>query len=133
MENLEVTPTPTTPHVKLDAKNGKLFLGGRSIPEDPDVFYARIFNWVDQYFGDARDETEIEFRLEYVNSGSSKYMLELLREIERLSGNGKTVRIIWCYETDDESIQELGEHYQATVKLPFEIIEVPPVEEEEEE
>ena len=87
MENLEISPTTNTPHVILDARNGRLIISGRSIPEDPDVFYAKIFNWVDEYFSKSAKDTEIEFKLEYVNSGSSKYILELLREIHRLSNN----------------------------------------------
>ncbi len=105
-------------------------MSGRSIPEDPDVFYARIFNWIDQYFGETEAETEFEFRLEYVNSGSSKYILELLREIRRLSGDNKTVKVVWFYEIDDESIEELGQHYQKTVDLPFEFREFMDEEEE---
>ena len=42
MENLEISPTTNTPHVILDARNGRLIISGRSIPEDPDVFYAKI-------------------------------------------------------------------------------------------
>jgi hypothetical protein len=122
MENLEISPTSNTPHVILDARNGRLYISGRSIPEDPDVFYAKIFNWVDQYFGEKTQDTEIEFKLEYVNSGSTKYILELLREIQRLC-DGKNTRVIWCYERDDESIQELGDHYSKTVELPFELRE----------
>ena len=122
MENLEISPTINTPHVILDAGSGRLYLAGRSIPEDPDVFYARIFNWVDQYFGEKTQDTEIEFKLEYVNSGSTKYILELLREIQRLC-DGKNTRVVWCYERDDESIQELGDHFSKTVGLPFELRE----------
>ena len=122
MENLEISPTTNTPHVILDARNGRLIISGRSIPEDPDVFYAKIFNWVDEYFSKSAKDTEIEFKLEYVNSGSSKYILELLREIHRLSNN-KNTRVVWCYERDDESIQELGDHYSKTIGLPFELRE----------
>ena len=122
MENLEISPTSNTPHVIMDAKKGRIYISGRSIPEDPDVFYSKIFNWVDQYFGETTNDTEIEFKLEYVNSGSSTYILELLREIRRLSTD-KTTRVVWCSEKDDESIAELGEHYSNTINLPFEFRE----------
>ena len=130
MENLEISPTNNTPHVILDAGSGRIYLSGRSIPEDPDVFYAKIFNWVDQYYGETSGETEIEFKLEYVNSGSSKYILELLREALRLNGDNRTTRVIWCFERDDESIEELGVHYDNTINLPFEFREY---EDEDEE
>ncbi|MBA7536587.1 hypothetical protein ES705_28851 [subsurface metagenome] len=123
MENLEIDPTNNTPHVILDAGNGRIYLSGRSIPEDADVFYCKIFNWIDQYYGETSGETEIEFKLEYINSGSSKYILELLREALRLTGDNRITRVIWCFERDDESIEELGEHYDTTIDLPFEFRE----------
>ena len=123
MENLEISPTSSTPHVILDAVNGRISLSGRSIPEDPDVFYSKIFNWVDQYFGTTNMDTEVEFKLEYVNSGSSKYILELLREVKRLTGDDRTTNVIWCFERDDESIEELGDHYKDTIDLPMEFRE----------
>ena len=78
---------------------------------------------MDQYYGETSGETEIEFKLEYINSGSSKYILELLREALRLTGDNRTTRVIWCFERDDESIEELGEHYDNTIDLPFEFRE----------
>ena len=63
----------------------------------------------------------MEFQLEYANSGSTKYILEILKEIYRLSSGGKDVRVVWCYEEDDESIEELGELFRNSVKLTFEM------------
>jgi len=130
MENLEISPTSTTPHVILDAGNGRIQISGRSIPEDPDVFYSKIFNWINQYFGENSQDTEIEFKLEYVNSGSSKYVLELLREVKRLAPDNKSTTVVWSFERDDESIEELGDHYKNTIDLQFEFREY---EDEEED
>ncbi len=129
MENLEIQPTANTPEIKFNAESGKLFFSGRSIPEDPGEFYDRILAWLEEYFKETNQETELEFQLEYANSGSSKYILEMLKDISEYSG-GKNVKVIWCYEAGDESIQELGELYQDAVNLPIELREV---EEEEEE
>ncbi len=121
MENLNIQPTFNTPTISFNADTGKLFLKGRSIPEDPGEFYERIFHWLEEYFGGTRKETELEFQLEYANSGSTKYILEILKEIYRLSSGGKDVRVVWCYEEDDESIEELGELFRNSVKLTFEM------------
>ena len=36
---------------------------------------------------------------------------------------GKDVQIKWYFEEGDESIQELGQHYEQTIQIPFEHIE----------
>ena len=124
MENLVIEPKFNTPSINFDAGSSYLLMKGRSIPEDPEKFYDPILTWLGEYFKETTDGTVLEFRLEYVNSGSSKYILELLRRLHKLVKKGKQINIIWCFETDDESIQDLGEHYKHTVDIPMEIREV---------
>ena len=124
MENLEIEPKFNTPYVDFNAGSGYFLMKGRSIPEDPESFFHPILTWMDEYFKETKQESVLEFRLEYVNSGSSKYILELLRRLHKLVAAGKPIKIIWCFETDDESIEDLGEHYKHTVDIPIEIREV---------
>jgi hypothetical protein len=124
MENLIIQPTSNTPQVHFDARTGKLLLKGRSIPEDPGEFYERILRWLDHYFSSTGQETVLEFQVEYANSGSTKYILEVLKNLQGHSSQGKKIRVIWCYEEDDESIQELGELYSNSVSLPWEMKEI---------
>ncbi len=124
MKNLEIEPKFNTPLINFDAGSRYLLMKGRSIPEDPEKFYEPILTWLGEYFKETTDETVLEFRLEYVNSGTSKYILELLRRLQKLVRKGRDIKIIWCFETDDESIEDLGEHYKYTVDIPMEIREV---------
>ena len=124
MNNLQIEPKFNTPSIDFNAGSGYLLMKGRSIPENPESFYEPILTWLEEYFRETEKESVLEFRLEYVNSGSSKYLLELLRRLHKLVKDGKNVKIIWCYETDDESIEDLGEHYKHTINLPIEIREV---------
>lgn len=130
MENLDIRPTNNTPEVNFNAETGKLLFKGRSIPEDAGEFYERILNWLERYFKETDLVTELEFVLEYANSGSSKYILEMLKQVSNYTG-GKKVKVIWCYEEDDESIEELGELYHNAIgNLPFEMREIPYEEED---
>jgi len=124
MKNLEIEPKFNTPSIDFNAGSGYLLMKGRSIPENPESFYDPILTWLEEYFKETEKESVLEFRLEYVNSGSSKYILELLRRLQKLVVTGKPIKIIWCFETDDESIEDLGEHYKHTVDLPIEIKEI---------
>jgi len=130
MENLDIQPTGSTPLVRFNADTGKFMLKGRSIPENPGEFFERIMGWLKEYFSETDKDTELEFMLEYANSGSSKWILEILKDLQEYASEGNQIKIIWSYEIDDESIEELGELFQNSVDLPF---EMKGVEEDEDE
>lgn len=123
MEDLHLKGTSNSPEVDFISSKGELHVEGRSIPEDPGEFYDRLINWMLEYFKSPCEETVMHVKLEYINSGSSKYMLELLRILKVNHGNGKKVLVKWFFEEGDESIEELGQHYEQTMQIPFEIIE----------
>jgi hypothetical protein len=119
MPDLHIAKSSNTPKVDFRS-DGTLNIEGRSIPENPSEFYKPMFNWATEYFKNPKALTEIVVKLEYINSGSSKSLLEFFRVIREQHMNGHKCLIKWYYEADDESVQELGEHYQYTLKIPFE-------------
>jgi len=131
MKPLSINATFNTPTIKLNPEDGHFLLEGRSIPEDPGVFYEPILNWLEEYFISPVQTTLIEIKLEYVNSGSSKYLLEFFRIIGRNYHEGHNCQVIWYYEEEDEAIQDLGEHYKSTINVPFKFEIIPEYDEEE--
>jgi hypothetical protein len=123
MEDFHLKKTFNTPEVYFSPTEGTLRIEGRSIPEDPGEFYDNIISRLIRYYENPKQITRIEIKLEYINSGSSKYMLELMRILKRNYDKGVDCIVNWFYEEDDESIQELGQHYQATVQIPIKLIE----------
>jgi len=122
MSNLVIEKTSNTPKAFFDEATGTMYIEGRSIPENPGEFYKNLINWALEYYKNNPPLTIYEIKLEYINSGSSKSLLELLRIIKEQHDKGNKCIIKWYFEDDDESIQELGEHYQYTLKVPFEFI-----------
>lgn len=120
MKSLSITSTFSTPSIKLDAETGFFLIEGRSIPEDSEIFYVPVLAWLEKYYADPAPFTHIEVKLEYVNSGSSKYLLEFFRIVGRNYRAGHDCLITWYYEEEDEAIQDLGEHYKTTINIPFE-------------
>jgi hypothetical protein len=57
----------------------------------------------------------------YINSGSSKYLYEILKRLTGFRKSGKVINMKWRYEEDDEAMLELGEHYRDTAGIPLEI------------
>jgi hypothetical protein len=93
---------------------------GRSIPENPELIFRKLDNWITQHF-EKSGGLEISFQLEYINSGSSKYLYEILKRLTAFGRSGKQIKMKWIYEEDDEAMLELGEHYRDTAGIPLEI------------
>ena len=123
MEKLEIERKANTPSVTFDHETGNLKIEGRSIPENPGDFYDEVIDWLREYFKNPQSVTTLDLNLEYVNSGSSKYLLGLFRVMKEEAQKGYKININWYYEEDDEAIQSLGEHYKTSLKIPFNLIE----------
>jgi len=98
----------------------KLELLGRSIPENPEMIFRRLEDWITSYF-EKNNLLNVSIQLEYINSGSSKYLYEILKRLTVYGHSGKTVNIKWLYEEDDEAMLELGEHYRDTAGIPLQL------------
>jgi len=98
----------------------KLELVGRSIPENPELIFRRLEEWVTKHF-EKNSGLDVNIQLEYINSGSSKYLYEILKRLTEYGRSEKNVRMKWLYEEDDEAMLELGEHYRNTAGIPLEL------------
>jgi len=123
MNELKIEKTVKTPYIHFDHKSGILKIVGRSIPENPEEFYEKLFAWAKEYFKQPQSETLVNVQLEYINSGSSKFILEFFQLFLDFYKQGHSCKINWYYEEDDEAILELGRHYQSIVDVPFKLIE----------
>ncbi len=100
--------------------SNKLELVGRSIPENPELIFRRLEEWITGHF-EKNNGLDVNIQLEYINSGSSKYLYEVLKRLTGYIRSGKLVKLKWLYEEDDEAMLELGEHYRDTAGIPLEI------------
>jgi len=123
MEKLEIARRANTPSVLFDPETGNMKIEGRSIPENPGDFYDDVIQWLRDYFKKPKNVTTLDLNLEYVNSGSSKYLLGMFRLMKEEYHKGAKIVINWYYEEDDEAILSLGEHYKTSLKIPFNLIE----------
>jgi hypothetical protein len=100
----------------------KLEVVGRSIPENPELIFRRLDEWITLHF-EKNHSLNVSIQLEYINSGSSKYLYEILKRLTGFIKSGMKVEIKWLYEEDDEAMLELGEHYRDSAGIPL-IIEM---------
>jgi SiaC family regulatory phosphoprotein len=124
MNEYHLSKTFNTPEVIFIPSEGVLKIEGRSIPEDPGDFFEEILALLIEYYKTGpKETTRVDIKLEYINSGSSKYMLDIFRILKKNYDDGHDCIINWYFEEDDESIQELGQHYQSTIQVPFKLID----------
>lgn len=123
MDILNIEGTPKTPTVTLNPTTGVLEIKGRSIPENSVEFYRPVIEWIDSYTNAPAAKTEVNMRLEYFNTASSKCILDVFKKIEGLKKNGSAnIQINWFYEEDDEDMLEAGEDYESIIKVPFKMV-----------
>ena len=122
MDLVSLESTKKTPNVLLDP-SGRIRIGGRSIPEDASKFYDNILNWVLDYCHTPSDSTVVDIELEYFNSGSAKFVMQILRELSELLAEGRELKVNWYYEEGDDDILERGEYYSSILDLEINFIE----------
>lgn len=108
------------PGIIYYTEENRLELYGRSIPENPELIFRRLDEWITMHF-DKNSGLNVNIKLEYINSGSSKYLYEILKRLTGYGRSGKSVKLNWLYEEDDEAMLELGEHYRDTAAIPLNI------------
>lgn len=120
----QIEGNTSRPTVIFNATTGQFRISGRSILENSIRFYEPIIKWIDNYLHNPAESTEFHMELEYFNTSTSKYLLQIMQQLETLFDKCMNVTIVWYYS--DEDMQELGNDYQQIVKVPFEFKKLPP-------
>ncbi len=123
METLILKPTKTNPFVRFDPSNHKYEIIGQSFPEDPQVAFEPIFNWLKNNLNKLDHKMILTIKADYFNSASNRLLLKIFRILELNFQAGKEIEIIWTYE--DEEIQNDGIIFSRIVNIPFQFVFTP--------
>ncbi len=118
MNNLFFEETRMTPRINFDCGTGIFEISGRSVPENALAFYKPVLDWMEGYIDDPLKFTVLKIYLDYFNTTSAKYFLEIFKKFESLNKNNE-VLIEWYYDEDDEDMLETGEGYGSILRIPF--------------
>lgn len=118
MDRIILEGTVDTPQIDFNP-NGEIMMAGRSLPEDPNVFYEPLFQWANDV---NTDTIIIQFKMEYFNTASSKKIYDLIKTFA-VNQSVKKVVVKWHYEEGDYDSKETGEHYASLLNAEFEFIE----------
>jgi hypothetical protein len=118
MIQLMIPATKYSPMVELTSE-GELTIKGRSILEDPTPFYNEIVSGIKKC---SSKKFTLEIRIEYMNTSSTKHVLNLLKAVKDCYHTGD-VNIKWFYEEDDEDMLEIGKDYESLIRIPIDFYE----------
>jgi len=111
-----------TPKIVLDKQNNYFEISGKSLPENADIFFTPVTEWVKQYVQDPNTETVLNVKLNYFNSSSVRKVVDILILFEKLCDTESKILLRWYYESGDEMIRDVGKDFQSVVKIPFQIL-----------
>jgi len=112
MESLFIGATKSPPMVRFDADAGLLEIAGKSYPENASKFYTPVFHWINEYLKTVSPQPiRLNLEIIYLNSSSSKVLLNLLDILDQAAGDGREIVINWRYHEDNETALECGEEF----------------------
>jgi hypothetical protein len=124
LDVLHILPTDRTPEVLFEP-GGNLRIKGRGFRTDIDIIPNEIMSWINKYVVDPADETNIHIAFEYMNSASTRALMDMLKSLSVLKLKSKKLNIKWYYESDDHDILERGEFIENSLNIPIEFIALP--------
>ena len=133
MNAIRIQETKTSPSVVFDLDSNKFEITGCSRPEDVVVFYQPLVDWlfelkrsIDDKLKAESEQKPLVFKLylDYFNSSSAKYILDIVLLIDELFRNGLNVKIEWQYKNNDEDMLEAGEEFTDLIKCPIRFVEM---------
>ena len=133
MEQLIIASDVKSPQVDFDPVTGLLVLTGRSIPENSYELYKPILAWMAAYVQQPAPSTVLEFKLNYFNSSSAEYILDMLRHLKKLADTGHTVACRWYFDAEDEDMQQIAQDFETILGMPIQKVIIEPAEEDEDD
>lgn len=132
MDKLKLDLTNNTPAVLLDHNQNLIEFEGDSRPEDVQKFYSPILEWINHYekhlyFTKETSSADISiicnFKFEYFNSSSAKYVMDIILKLGELtSKTGTNLDLNWYYDEQDEDMKESGEEFEDMLDIQFNYI-----------
>ena len=123
MDEFYIEASDKTPLIHM--REGYILIEGWSIAEDPKKLFKPVQQWIKDYLNTSPHETTITLNLEYCDTGTTKIIFEILRDLSLANAENKNIKInyIWKYEKGDGEMVELAEFLESKAKVTFKYVE----------
>ncbi len=119
--------TELTPEIILAPAENRFIISGKSAPEDVRGLYYPVVEWMEAFAAEVRSGNNytdssplcLKLDLEYFNSSSAKFLLDVLNFMRDLNNEGVPVDVEWHYDEEDVDLREAGEDLSLLCELTF--------------
>lgn len=122
MQRLYLASTKSSPEVDFNPDTGILKISGQSYPENASSFYQELFAWLKEYLAAACGVIVVELRISYMNTSSTKCLMDMIYLLENAFNAGADICINWHYTAKNRSMRECGEELGEELGLKFNLI-----------
>ena len=133
MRNFIIEGTANTPKISLNHDDHRLIFEGDSRPEDGQNFFEPVLEWLTEYekhLHYLRDQSDVpveiicDFKFEYFNSSSAKYLLDIVDQLGVINTGADNVTLItnWYYDEMDDDMLEAGKEFERILDAEFNFI-----------
>ena len=121
MEFPAVEKNTSTPSLRFSDTDSTIFIEGESYPENSFEFYDPLLKWVTWYLESA-SELLLSIQISYMNSSSTKCILDLLDLLDDAHNSGKKTAVEWVYDPENPRSLELAEEFKEELQVSFTLI-----------
>ncbi len=132
MDSLIIEATEDSPKIMFDIISNRFIVSGESRPENAGKFYTPVINWIvkfEETLYSRKQESKGDsplvfvFKLDYFNSTSAKYIMDILLIIKKFVEQDYKINIEWHYDKRDDDMLDAGNEFSDTVDLQFDFID----------
>lgn len=129
LKELRINETSNSLGVSLNAQNNRLKFEGDSRPENVQQFFLPILKWLEDYEkliyfvqDQSKEDVNISivFEMDYFNSSSAKYILDILLKLRTIGMMPRVkATIFWTIDSMDSDMRESGEEFEGMTDMRF--------------
>ena len=120
--DLKIEATEKTPKIEYNPSTCELLMEGICIPEQTHDFFKPVLNFINSLESTPPKNFQLTTNLHFFNTGSARYILEVMKNARKLKDKGVDVKFKWQYNEEDEDIEEAGRSYSFILNEPFEMV-----------
>jgi len=124
MDNITLKGSPDTPYfpeVNFDADTGVCEISGESYMEETYKFYLPLVNWIKEYIKNTNNKIELVIKLIYLNTSSTKCILDMLEVLKEYQDKEGDVKVIWYYDIEDPDMVNEVEDFEVESGIKIEL------------
>lgn len=125
MEKLEIKSTITTPSILFNPDEMDFSIQGECRPENVLTFFNPILDWINEFKIWVKHEQNnsndlfFNFKLEYYNSSSAKFIFTILKRLKELDKYGMKLKVNFFYDILDDDLLENGKEIEKILNIEF--------------